>query len=135
MSQVVLPDPKGGDKDTVVFLDEAQAAPSPEEAQERGALAALARVAGHRNMQRLLPKAYEAAWEWFVKKVTNLCPVASQHSNPLYTDVLYSIFMCIFGGTDAACCIPARILCIFGHPLQRQPRSASELGSANGICL
>lgn len=68
--QVVLPDPKGGDKDTVVFLDEAQAAPSPEEAQERAAVAALVRVAGHRNMQRLLPKAYEAAWEWCVKKVT-----------------------------------------------------------------
>lgn len=67
--QVVLPDPKGGDKDTVVFLDDAQAAPSAEEAQERGAVAALARVAGHRNMQRVLPKPYQSAWEWCVKQV------------------------------------------------------------------
>lgn len=72
LEQVVLPDPKGGDKDTVVFLEEAQAAPTAEEAQERGAVAALARVAGHRNMQRLLPKAYQTAWEWCVKQVGQL---------------------------------------------------------------
>ena len=52
-----------------MFLDEAQAAPTPEEAQERGAVAALARVAGHRNMQRVLPAAYQSAWEWCVKQV------------------------------------------------------------------
>lgn len=69
----MLPDPKGGDKDTVVFLDDVQAAPSPEEAQERGAVAALARVAGHRNMQRLLPKAYSSAWDWCVQKVRHCC--------------------------------------------------------------
>ena len=53
----------------VVFLDEAQAAPTSEEAQERGAVAALARVAGHRNMQRVLPPLFQAAWTWCVQQV------------------------------------------------------------------
>jgi len=70
MKQVVLPDDKNADKDIVVFLDEAQAAGTSEEAQERGAVAALARVAGNRNMQRVLPQAFQAAWTWCVQQVS-----------------------------------------------------------------
>ncbi len=42
--QVVLPHPKKQELDVVVFLDEQQAAPSQEEAEQRGAVAALHRV-------------------------------------------------------------------------------------------
>ena len=70
MAQTVLPNPKDRDKDIVVFLDEAQAADSSEEAQERCAVAALARVAGHRNMQRVLAQPYQAAWAWCVQQVS-----------------------------------------------------------------
>ena len=70
MKQVVLPDDKNADKDIVVFLEEAQAAGTSEEAQERGAVAALARVAGNRNMQRVLPQAFQAAWTWCVQQVS-----------------------------------------------------------------
>ncbi|KAA6421632.1 MAG: putative ATP-dependent RNA helicase DHX57 [Trebouxia sp. A1-2] len=66
--KVVLPDDKNADKDVVVFLDEAQTAGTSEEAQERGAIAALARVAGNRNMQRVLPQAFQAAWTWCVQQ-------------------------------------------------------------------
>ena len=68
--QVVLPDEKHADRDIVVFLDEAQAAGTSEEAQERGAVAALARVAGNRNMQRVLPQDFQAAGAWCVHQVT-----------------------------------------------------------------
>ena len=67
----MLPDPKNRDKDLVVFLDEAQAAGTSEEAQERCAVAALARVAGHRNMQRVLPQAYQLAWGWCVQQASD----------------------------------------------------------------
>ena len=70
--QVVLPDQSKADRDIVVFLDEAQAARTSEEAQERAAVAALARVAGHRNMQRVLPRAFQAAWTWCVQQVRHL---------------------------------------------------------------
>lgn len=70
--QVVLPDQSNADKDIVVFLDEAQAAPTSEEAQERAAVAALARVAGHRNMQRVLPQAFQPAWAWCVQQVCHM---------------------------------------------------------------
>ena len=70
MVQVVLPDEKHADQDIVVFLDEAQAGGTSEEAQERGAVAALARVAGNRNMQRVLPQAFQAAWAWCVQQVS-----------------------------------------------------------------
>ena len=69
ITQVVLPDQSNVDRDIVVFLDEAQAAPTSEEAQERAAVAALARVAGHRNMQRVLPQAFQPAWTWCVQQV------------------------------------------------------------------
>lgn len=72
LMQVVLPDQSNADKDIVVFLDEAQAAPTSEEAQERAAVAALARVAGHRNMQRILPQAFQPAWAWCVQQVCRL---------------------------------------------------------------
>ena len=42
--QVVLPHPKQQDKDVVVFLEDAQAAPTEEEAEQRAAVAALHRV-------------------------------------------------------------------------------------------
>lgn len=66
----MLPDAKNADKDIVVFLDEAQAAGTSEEVQERGAVAALARVAGNRNMQRVLPQPFQAAWTWCVQQVS-----------------------------------------------------------------
>lgn len=69
LMQVVLPDQSNADKDIVVFLDEAQAAPTSEAAQDRAAVAALARVAGHRNMQRILPQAFQPAWAWCVQQV------------------------------------------------------------------
>ena len=70
MKQVVLPDDKNADKDIVVFLNEAQAAGTSEEAQGRGAVAALARVAGNRNMQRVLPQPFQAAWTWCQQAVS-----------------------------------------------------------------
>lgn len=44
LSQVVLPHPKKQELDVVVFLDDSQAAPSQEEAEQRAAVAALHRV-------------------------------------------------------------------------------------------
>lgn len=79
LMQVVLPDPSNAQKDTVVFLDKVQAAPTSEEAQERAAVAALARVAGHRNMQRVLPQAFQAAWAWCVQQVCPLQPPIHSH--------------------------------------------------------
>lgn len=79
LMQVVLPDPSCAAKDTVVFLDKAQAAPTSEEAQERAAVAALARVAGHRNMQRVLPQPFQAAWAWCVQQVRPLHPPIHSH--------------------------------------------------------
>ena len=59
---MVLADSKKKDLDVVVFLAEDQAAPDEEEAQQRGAVAALARVAGDRNFQRVLPQDYRPMW-------------------------------------------------------------------------
>ncbi len=42
--QVVLPHPKQQDKDVVLFLEDSQAAPDEEEAEQRAAVAALHRV-------------------------------------------------------------------------------------------
>jgi hypothetical protein len=56
---VVLPDLKKADADVVVFLD--RAAPgcaSAEEASERGAVAALHRVAGDRQLHLTLPRQF-----------------------------------------------------------------------------
>jgi hypothetical protein len=59
---VVLPHPKQQERDVVVFLDEALAAPSQEEAEQRGAVAALHRVQGDRALDRLLPRQYGQQW-------------------------------------------------------------------------
>jgi ATP-dependent RNA helicase DHX57 len=62
--KVVLPHPKQpSDKDVVVFLDDAHAAPTEEEAAQRAAVAALHRVAGDRALDRLLPRPYLAQWQ------------------------------------------------------------------------
>ncbi|KAK9846310.1 hypothetical protein WJX81_001334 [Elliptochloris bilobata] len=63
VAKVVLPDGKDSEKDVVVFLDAAHAAGSEEEAAQRGAVAALARVAGERALHRVLPRAYRDLWQ------------------------------------------------------------------------
>lgn len=60
--QVVLPHPKQQDKDVVVFLDDSQAAPSEDEAEQRAAVAALHRVQGDRSLDRVLPRPYVQQW-------------------------------------------------------------------------
>ena len=65
----MLPDPKDDTKDVVTFLDAAIAATSEEEAQQRGALAALHRVAGDRAMHRILPEDFLDLWEELGKQV------------------------------------------------------------------
>ncbi|KAL4527192.1 hypothetical protein Ndes2526B_g09099 [Nannochloris sp. 'desiccata'] len=62
LAKVVLPHPKQQDKDIVVFLPEAHAAESDDEAQQRGAVAALHRIAGDRALERTLPPQYGALW-------------------------------------------------------------------------
>lgn len=60
--QVVLPHPKQADKDVVLFLDEADAAPSENEAHQRAAVMALHHLAGDRSLERTLPPQYVAQW-------------------------------------------------------------------------
>jgi ATP-dependent RNA helicase DHX57 len=62
LAKVVLPHPKQQDKDMVVFLPEAYAADTDDEAQQRGAVAALHRIAGDRALERTLPPQYAALW-------------------------------------------------------------------------
>jgi hypothetical protein len=61
---VVLPDPKlpGTDKDLVIWLPQGHAAAAEEEAEQRGAVAALHVVAGDRSLDYLLPKGYRPLW-------------------------------------------------------------------------
>ncbi len=58
-----MPDVKESNRDVVVFLDAKHAAGSAEEAGQRGAVAALARVAGERALHRVLPRAYCDLWQ------------------------------------------------------------------------
>ncbi len=60
---MVLPDGKDSARDVVVFLDAAHAAGSEEEAAQRGAVAALQRVAGERSLHRVLPLTYRDLWQ------------------------------------------------------------------------
>jgi len=53
--QVVLPDAKRSENDIVVFLDDRFAASDPSEAEQHGAVQALHRVAGDRQLHLLLP--------------------------------------------------------------------------------
>lgn len=55
---MVLPDHKlpGTDKDIIIMLPASFASPSDEEAQQRGAVAALQAVAGERNLDYVLPQ-------------------------------------------------------------------------------
>lgn len=62
-AQVVLPDGKDAARDVVVFLDAMHAGASEEEAAQRGAVAALQRVAGERSLHRVLPHAYRDLWQ------------------------------------------------------------------------
>ncbi len=62
-TQVVLPDGKEGTRDIVAFLGSEHAAPSEEEAGQRGAVAALQRVAGERSLHRVLPQRYRELWQ------------------------------------------------------------------------
>jgi len=62
-AQVVLPDGKEGTRDIVAFLGSEHAAPSEEEAGQRGAVAALQRVAGERALHRVLPQRYRELWQ------------------------------------------------------------------------
>lgn len=61
---MVLPDPKlpGTDKDLVIWLPQGHAAAAEEEAEQRGAVAALHVVAGDRSLDYLLPKGYRPLW-------------------------------------------------------------------------
>ena len=58
----VLPDPKHKDKDEVVFLAEARAAGSKEEAAQLAAVSMLQRVQGDRALHLTLPSAYHDLW-------------------------------------------------------------------------
>ncbi|KAK9809193.1 hypothetical protein WJX72_011126 [[Myrmecia] bisecta] len=61
--RVVIPNLKDNTKDIVVFLEESQAAATEEEAQQRGAVAMLHRIAGERALHRVLPPAYRPLWD------------------------------------------------------------------------
>ncbi len=67
---MVIPHPKNSDKDVVVFLDDAHAAPSQEEAAQRAAVAALSRVAGDRALERVLPRDYVPLWQHLGQQVS-----------------------------------------------------------------
>jgi ATP-dependent RNA helicase DHX57 len=68
--KVVLPDPKGvAERDIVVFLDSSLAAPEGEEAQQRGAVAALHAVQGDRALDYVLPARYRMVWRELCDKV------------------------------------------------------------------
>ena len=60
--QVVLPDNNRSENDLVVFLDERFAAPDAFEAEQRGAVQALHRVAGDRQLHLTLPPQYRDLW-------------------------------------------------------------------------
>ena len=61
--KVVLPDRKKSENDIVVFLDQNDACDSEQEAQQRGAVAALHRIAGNRSLERTLPPTYVELWK------------------------------------------------------------------------
>ena len=65
--KVVLPHPKNSEKDIVLFLNEADAAASEDEAQQRAAVVALQRIAGDRSMDRVLPPPYVPLWHGLAK--------------------------------------------------------------------
>ncbi len=60
--QVVIPNPKRPEDDVVIFLDERFAAGDSWEAEQRGAVAALYRVAGDRQLERTLPVQWRGMW-------------------------------------------------------------------------
>ena len=61
---MILPDPKhpGTDKDIVVWVDHKYAAPTEEEAEHKGAVAALHQLAGNRSLEHVLPARYKTFW-------------------------------------------------------------------------
>lgn len=61
--KVVLPHERQSDKDIVVFLPDKYAATDEEEAKQRGAVAALHRIAGDRALERVLPGEYRTLWQ------------------------------------------------------------------------
>ena len=71
LCKVVLPHHKQSEKDVVIFLSEKHAAENEDEAQQRGAVAALHHVAGDRSLERTLPPQYVALWR-------ELCVLATE---------------------------------------------------------
>ena len=61
-SQVVIPDAKRSENDIIVFLDDRFGASDAAEAEQRGAVQALHRVAGDRQLHLLLPPQYKDLW-------------------------------------------------------------------------
>ena len=72
-SQVVLPDTKRPDADTVIWLGDQHAADDPETAEQRGAVAALQQLAGERAFHRILPPEFRNLWEALGEEV---CPAS-----------------------------------------------------------
>lgn len=66
--KVVLPDEKKSEKDIVVWLDGKYGAADAAEAEQRGAVAALHRLEGNRNLSYILPARYRELWSSLVKK-------------------------------------------------------------------
>lgn len=61
--KVVLPHERQSEKDIVVFLQDKYAATDEEDAKQRGAVAALHRIAGDRALERVLPGQYRTLWQ------------------------------------------------------------------------
>ncbi len=72
--QVVLPDKVHQDRDEIIFLEEAHAAEDDTSAQQRGAVAALARVARDLPLERVLPLEFRPLFTSISEEATSSPP-------------------------------------------------------------
>ena len=73
--QVVLPDKVHQDSDEIIFLEETHAAEDDTSAQQRGAVAALARVARDLPLERVLPVEFRPLFT-SISEEANLLPTS-----------------------------------------------------------
>jgi hypothetical protein len=78
--RVILPDPKhpGSKDDIVIWVDHKYAAATEEEAEQKGAVAALHQLAGNRSLDYVLPSEYKSLWGELGEEVSLLCPSREQ---------------------------------------------------------
>jgi hypothetical protein len=121
----VLPHPKKQELDEVVFLEDSQAAPSEEEAEQRGAVAALHRMQGDRALDRVLPRAYVQHWRELEQQVRccTVCESVLLYCSP--PAVLLALACCC----DPAALLPLASCCVWRRQAWcrqlRQPSASS----------